>query len=104
MKEIFTHMVFFWMKEPENQNHRDKFEASLSLFIDNSPQVVSRHIGHPAGTDRTVVDGTFTYSLVVTFYSKEDHDTYQADPAHHRFIDECQDLWERVQVYDSIVL
>lgn len=104
MKEVFTHMVFFWMKEPENNDHQKKFEDSLNHFIDNSPQVVSSHIGRAAGTDRTVVDNSYNYCLVVGFASKEDHDIYQDDPAHHKFIDDCNMLWERVQVYDSIKL
>jgi hypothetical protein len=102
MKETFTHMVFFWMKEPDNKDHQTKFEASLARFINGSPQVISQHIGRPAGTERTVVDNSYQYCLVVTFASKEDHDIYQDDPAHHEFIDECKDLWDRVQVYDSV--
>ena len=97
-------MVFFWLKEPGNSDHRNKFESSLKHFIDHSQFVRSTHIGTAAGTDRTVVDNSYTYCLVVSFASKEDHDKYQADPAHHSFIAECEDLWERVQVYDSIKL
>ena len=97
-------MVFFWMKDPGNVKHEEKFEASLKKFIDGSPQVLTQHIGRAAGTDREVVDNSYQYCLVVTFASSGDHDVYQADPAHHAFIEECKDLWDRVQVYDSILL
>lgn len=102
MKGTFIHMVFFWMKDPGNAAHEAKFEAELNKFIDNSPQVVSGHIGKPAGTPREVVDNSYQYALVVNFNSKEDHDVYQDDPAHHEFIEQCKDLWNKVQVYDSI--
>jgi hypothetical protein len=104
MKESFIHMVFFWMKEPDNRNHQAKFEASLSKFITGSPQVISSHIGKPAGTDREVVDNSYQYCLAVTFATEADHNIYQEDPAHHAFIEECKELWTHVQVYDSIKL
>ena len=104
MQKKFIHVVYFWLKDPDNKEHRMKFEASLSRFITQSKEVLSGHIGTSAGSTRDVVDGSFTYSLHVTFASKEDHDIYQADPAHFEFIEECKDLWEKVQVYDSFLL
>lgn len=97
-------MVFFWLKEPENQQHRNQFEQSLKKFIANTRFAMDSHLGVPAMTPRQVVDNSYTYNLVVTFRSKEDHDAYQAEQAHQDFIDECQELWERVQVYDSVTV
>ncbi len=99
----FVHMVFFWLKNPESQEDRARFEESLTRLIHNSRYVASAHMGQPAGTDREVVDNSYTYSLVATFPDKETQDKYQDEPAHHTFIAECEDLWERVVVYDSIL-
>ena len=98
----FFHVVFFWLKNPENQADREQFEASLKKFIDNSEFILSRHIGTPAATDRPVIDNTWTYSLVLGFKDKEAQDKYQEEEVHKKFIEEAGDLWEKVLVYDSV--
>ncbi len=98
----FVHVVLFWLKKPTDKIACTKFESSLNNFIDNSEFVTSMHIGKPAGTDREVVDNSYTYSLIVSFDSKEAHDKYQAEAVHKKFVEECADLWDKVQIYDSI--
>ena len=97
----FTHVVYFWFKEPNNHADRVKFEASLKKFLDNSQYAKTKFIGKPPKAIRDVVDDTFTYSLILTFESAEDQAAYQTEPPHLVFIEECQDLWEKVIVYDS---
>jgi hypothetical protein len=103
-KEFFRHTVFFWLKEPENESHREAFETSLKGFIDNSEYVQNRHIGKPANTNREVIDSTYTYCLSASFPSKEDQDKYQEEPAHLKFVEESSQLWEKVVVYDSVII
>jgi len=102
MQEPFLHIVFFWLKEPGNQDARTKFETSLKTFIGQSAYVKSSHIGTPADTNRPVIDRSYSYCLVATFASKEDQDKYQDEPVHLKFIEESKDLWEKVVVYDSV--
>lgn len=102
IKVNFIHMVFFWLKNPENQNDRMSFEKALNKFISSNPQVVCSHIGQPAATDRPVIDNSYTYSLVVTFPDIETHDAYQVDPTHLLFIEQGKALWEKVVIYDSV--
>ncbi|MFO7620391.1 MAG: Dabb family protein [Bacteroidales bacterium] len=97
----FIHHVFFWMKEPVTQQARDKFEKALKDLV-TVETIVDHHLGIPAPTDRGVIDNTYAYSLLTTFRNKADQDIYQTHPTHLKFIDDCQDLWERVVVYDSI--
>lgn len=101
IKGDFIHAVYFWLIEPENQHAREQFIGSLRKFIDASPYIRSKHIGTPADTEREVIDNTYTFSLIVTFDSKEEHDKYQKEEAHLQFIDESKGLWKKVQVYDS---
>ncbi len=101
MKGNFLHIVFFWLKEPDKVSVRQKFESELVAFIDNTPGIRSKHIGTPAETSRPVIDSTYTYSLVLSFDSKKEHDEYQEHPLHKKFIENAGPLWERVQVYDS---
>ena len=100
----FVHVVFFWLKNPDNKKEKRQFENNLNTFIQGIDYIRSRHVGTPAGTDRSVVDNSYTYCLIVSFDSKEDHDAYQEDGIHKKFIDDTAALWEKVQVYDSILV
>ena len=100
----FAHSVFFWLKNPENIKERVAFEKSLFNFINQSIYIKTKHIGTPANTDRAVIDSSYTYSLLLTFDDKANHDKYQEEPNHKLFIKECADLWEKVVVYDAITI
>lgn len=99
----FFHVVYFWMNHPESESDITQLELELKRFISLNKQVVSHHIGRPAGTDREVVDNTYGVSLIVSFDSKEAQDVYQSDPTHLEFIERAKHLWKRVQIYDSLV-
>ncbi len=103
LKGPFVHMVFFWLKEGNSPEDIALFENNLKEFIDNNKHVLEMHIGKPAMTPREVVDNSYSYSLVTTFKSVKEHDAYQVDQAHLDFIEQSKHLWERVQVYDSIL-
>jgi len=104
MTDPFIHMVFFWLREPQNAAHRQLFETSIHRFLNDSAHSGSWHVGTPAGTGRAVVDNSYTYCLIVTFSTAGKQDLYQTEPAHLKFIEEASYLWERVQVYDSITI
>jgi len=97
----FVHHVFFWLKKPLTKEVRIKFEKALNELV-TIETIVAKHLGTPAATDRGVIDSSYSYSLLLLFDSKEDQDNYQTHPIHLKFIAECEDLWERVVVYDSI--
>jgi hypothetical protein len=97
----FIHHVFFWLKEPVTADVRTKFENALKELV-TIGTIVDHHLGRPAGTNRTVIDASYTYSLLLTFSHREDQDIYQTHPTHLKFIEENSYLWERVVVYDSI--
>lgn len=99
--QYFIHHVFFWLKEPVTAEVRDKFENSLRILA-TVETITDHHIGIPAPTSREVIDSSYTYSMLTTFKNKEDQDIYQGHPIHLQFIEDCQDLWERVLVYDTV--
>jgi hypothetical protein len=103
LKGNFVHMVFFWLKTEDAESHK-KFLSEVNRFIDHVPGIETSHIGSPADTDREVIDNTYSYSLVLSFKSKKEHDMYQEHELHKAFISNASDLWEKVQVYDSILL
>ena len=97
----FSHTVFFWLKNPDNQADRAAFETSLRKFLDNSAYAKTQFIGRPPKASRDVVDGSFTYSLIVSFDSAESQQAYQDEAPHKVFIEESSTLWSKVIVYDS---
>lgn len=96
----FIHMVFFWLID-DSEKVRQKFMKELKGFIVQVEEIKKVHIGPPADTDRDVIDNTWSYSLVVTFDSKKEHDIYQEHEAHLTFIENASSLWKKVLVYDS---
>lgn len=99
----FIHHVFFWLKQPVDGETRAKFEDALGK-LKNVETIIDFHLGVPAPTNRDVIDNTYTYSLLTTFADKAGQDIYQDHPLHLQFIEECQELWERVVVYDTVSL
>lgn len=97
----FAHVVYFWFNDPDDEQARERFEASLRKFLDNSKYAKTNFIGTPPKAVRDVVDDSFTYNLIVTFESAEAQEGYQKEEAHITFIEECKDLWKKVIVYDA---
>jgi hypothetical protein len=101
MKKLFIHHVYFWLKKPVTKEIRIRFEKGLKTLV-TVETIVDHHLGVPAATKRGVIDTSYTYSLLLTFRNKEDQDIYQTHPIHLKFISECEELWEKVVVYDSV--
>lgn len=100
MEKLFIHHVYFWLKKPVTKAVRTKFENALKELV-TVETIIDYHLGIPAKTNRGVIDRSYSYSLLVTFKNKEDQDIYQTHPTHLKFIADCEELWERVVVYDS---
>ena len=98
---LFIHHVYFWLKDPSNQEARTRFEKAARELV-TIETIIDSHIGVPAPTSRDVIDTTYTYSILSTYKNKEDQDIYQTHPKHLKFIEDCQDLWDKVLVYDSV--
>lgn len=104
MKEFnsnFAHTVYFWLANPDNKDDCKAFETSLQKFLDHSAYAKTKFIGKPPRASRDVVDGSFTYSLILTFESAEAQQNYQDEAPHKLFIAESSKLWTKVIVYDS---
>jgi hypothetical protein len=96
-----VHAVFFWLVDDKAETGK-KFLKELQMFVDNVDLIRTKHIGSPADTDREVIDSTWSYSLILSFDSKKEHDQYQEHKLHKAFIENASSLWTKVQVYDSI--
>ncbi|MEL6633269.1 MAG: Dabb family protein [Bacteroidota bacterium] len=98
----FVHMVFFWLKEPENGAVKQAFTEAIGDFLTINEQVVSYHLGAPANTSREIVDNSYTFCLIVTFEDREGHDAYQVSDSHQELLKLTRPFWEKVQIYDSM--
>lgn len=100
-QEGFIHHVFFWLKNADSKDDgKLLIEGLRSLAA--APTIKDFHIGIPAGTDRDVVDNSYAVSWMALFDNKEDHDIYQTDPIHLKFVDDCSHLWQKVVVFDTV--
>jgi hypothetical protein len=98
---MFIHTVFFWLQEGLGDADRRKFAEGLDLLL-SIESIQQSYRGVPAGTDRPVIDRTYSCGIVVVFRDQDAHDAYQADPRHDRFRDECSRYWRKVQIYDFV--
>jgi hypothetical protein len=101
MKNIFVHHVYFWLKDAGSKTDLDKLIAGLKK-LSAVKTIKQFHIGKPAATKREVIDSSYAVSWLALFDNKEDQDSYQTDPIHLKFVEECSALWEKVIVYDAV--
>ena len=52
---------------------------------------------------RGVVDNSYDYAINVHFNSVADEKAYQSEPIHLEFIENHNEIWEKVIVYDNLV-
>lgn len=96
------HNVYFWLKDPADKAARTTLIAALKALRDIE-HVRALTIGSPAPTeDRDVVDASFDVSEHIVFDSVADQKAYQDHPLHKAFVAECEGLWKRVLVLDSL--
>lgn len=100
-KNGFIHHVYFWLKNPESTNDCNQLIEGLNR-LSKASIIKDFHIGVPAATSRGVIDSSYAVSWLLLFKNKEDQDSYQTDPMHLKFIDECSQLWSKVVVYDTV--
>lgn len=100
-KNVFIHHVFFWLKNPESKTDRDKLVAGL-LKLSEVKTIRSFHIGKPADTNREVIERGYAISWLLHFENADDQASYQSDPIHLKFVEDCSHLWGKVIVYDSV--
>ena len=103
MKNVFIHHVYFWLRNSGSKEDRNKLEEGLKK-LSAVKTIKQFHIGKPADTSRGVIDTSYAISWFVLFENGADQASYQTDPIHLKFVEECSPLWEKVIVYDSIDL
>jgi hypothetical protein len=88
------------MKEDITADDLKKFERSVST-LPGIDVVKFGDVGKPAGTNRPIIERSYSYSLLLAFADQNAHDIYQTHPVHLKFVEDCSQLWDRVLIYDS---
>ncbi len=101
MKNVFVHHVYFWLKNAGNAEDLGKLLAGLKK-LSAVTTIKQFHIGKPADTNRGVIDTSYAVSWLALFDNGADQASYQTDPIHLKFVEECSSLWNKVIVYDSV--
>lgn len=97
----FIHHVYFWLKKPDSKEDRAKLVEGLKK-LSKVKTIKMFHIGQPADTNRDVIDSSYAVSWFTLFDNAADQASYQTDPIHLKFVEECSNLWTKVVVYDSV--
>jgi hypothetical protein len=98
------HHVFFWLKNPGNAADKAMLMEGLQT-LRGIQQIRQLLIGTPARTEqRSVVDSTYDVSELMYFNNASEQDEYQVHPIHKAFVEKYSHLWDKVVVYDMLVL
>lgn len=98
---LFVHHVYFWLKNPGSADDRARLLKGLQT-LPAIKVIKTAHIGVPADTNRSVIDASYHFSLLLLFNNRQDQDAYQTHPTHLKFVEDCSALWTKVIVYDSV--
>lgn len=97
---MIAHHVLFWLKADITDDKKQAFRKSLET-LKAVETVKTIHIGTPAPIERSVVDTTYTFSLILFFEDLAAHDVYQVHPLHKAFLDEFRICFDKVIIYDA---
>ncbi|MHC4406902.1 MAG: Dabb family protein [Planctomycetota bacterium] len=100
-ERMLAHDVYFTLKD-DSLEAKKKLVAGCKKYLSDHPgtvwfaagMLVEEHL-------RDVNDRDFDVALHIVFKDKASHDKYQEADGHHRFIEDLQDNWEAVRVFDS---
>ena len=97
---MLTHHVLFWLKADTTEEQKIAFRKSLES-LQKVETIEVLYVGTPAPISRSVVDTTYTFSLLIIFKDMAGHDVYQVHDLHKAFLDEFRILFEKVVIYDA---
>jgi hypothetical protein len=101
-KKPLAHHVFFWLKNPDSTEDRDKLVEGVKTLA-KIETIREIHVGVLAATEkRDVVDTSWQVSELMFFSDLEGQHTYQDHPIHLDFIKNYGHLWAKVIVYDAM--
>lgn len=96
---VMVHTAYFWFKEAATPEQIEAFEEETEGLRDIE-EVEALYYGVPAATDRSSVEKSYDFAIVVHFKDLAAHDVYQAHEIHQKLLKAHGPTWERVMVTD----
>ncbi len=101
--KMLAHNVYFILRD-SSDTAKTRLIDACHKYLKDHPGEVFFAAGMLAGDlDREDNDRDFDVALHIVFKGRADHDRYQQDQKHRKFIQENQANWARVRVFDSYV-
>lgn len=98
---MFIHSVYFRLRDDLTAKERQRFEDGIGSLA-AIETVAQGYIGAPAGTDRAIIDRSYTHALILVFAGRQEHDAYQVHPVHDRFRAQCAGYWSDIRIFDTV--
>jgi hypothetical protein len=100
---MLSHDVYFSLKDNSPQA-TEKLIAACKKYLTDHPGTIRFAVGPIAAEmKRDVNDRDFDVALHLLFKNKTAHDQYAKAERHQKFIEETQNTWKTVRVFDSYV-
>jgi hypothetical protein len=102
-KTVLVHNVYFALKDSSAEAKKKLIDA-CKKYLTGHPGTAHFGVGVLAeDLNRPVNDRAWDVALHIVFKDKAAHDQYQDAERHKQFIEENQNNWKKVRVFDSVV-
>lgn len=99
-----SHQVYFWLKNPGSDKDRQELIKGIKT-LGKVKTVREMHIGIVAATEkRSVIDESWSVSLLLFFDDLAGEAQYQPDLIHLDFVKNYSQLWSKVVVYNALLV
>ena len=97
------HNVYFTLND-NSEAARSKLVEDCYKYLSSHPGIVFFAAGEVVEAHQREVNvRDWQVSLYIVFKSKGYHDQYQKAPDHYKFIEQNEDNWKSVRVFDSFI-
>lgn len=96
---LMVHTAYFWFKESATHEQIENFKKEADGLRDIEV-VEALYYGVPSATNRSSVEKSYDFAVVVHFENLAAHDIYQSHDIHQTLLKNHSAIWERVMVTD----
>ena len=97
---MLVHSVYFWLRDDLSADQLAAFRQGVqSLCSIKAAEAV--YVGQPAGTDRPIIDRSYSFGLTVVCKDQAAHDAYQMHPVHKEFAKTFATFWKKIVIFDA---
>lgn len=102
-KQKLMHQVFYWLKNPESAEDKQKLINGLHELV-TVKQIKYSHVGVPQVYKADDALKGYHVSLLMVFDEPSGIDEYHKDDIHQKFVKECSGLWSKTIKFDALAV